>query len=265
MNNNSKIEERIITTPFGTIYTKKWQPAQVTTDIPIVLLHDSLGCVDLWRDFPATLAKQLQRPVIAYDRLGFGKSSARKSLPTIDFIEEEARLFFPLIKAALSLNHYIAFGHSVGGAMAINIAASDKDCIAVITESAQAFVEKTTLKGISQAKVTFQQPTQITRLEKWHGIKAQWVLNAWTEIWLSPQFSHWSLMSCIEKVICPTLVLHGELDEFGSSAFPEFIAQKVNGFSDMLILKDCGHVPHKEMPQTIIDKVASFLSLKELK
>jgi len=256
----SKPEELIIKTPYGDIYAKKWSPRGASKNVPIILLHDSLGCIDLWKEFPKALADQLSRTVITYDRLGFGKSGTRQALPNVDFIEDEARTFFPLIKAALSLNNYIIYGHSVGGAMAINIAADDKDCIAVITEAAQAFVEELTLIGINKAKSAFKNPEKITRLEKWHGTKAKWVLNAWTEVWLSAEFANWSLASYIKQVTCPTLVLHGAQDEYGSRAFPEFIAKNVSGPSDMQILQNCRHVPHKEKPQEVIENVTSFLS-----
>jgi pimeloyl-ACP methyl ester carboxylesterase len=224
-----------------------------------LLLHDSLGSVDLWRDFPEQLADYLSRVVFAYDRLGFGKSSARDAQPSKSFIWEEADVYFPYIKKGLSIDKHILFGHSVGGAMSIAIAAIQTDCVAVITEAAQAFVEDLTVSGIKSAQKNFKKRGQVKRLEKWHGNKAEWVLKAWMDVWLSPEFAAWSLDPCIGKVRCPVLAIHGDEDEYGSIAFPEFISGKAGGESEMVILKNCGHVPHREEPQEVLDHVTSFL------
>ena len=261
---NVKTQEYFLATPYGEIYAKKWLPIKPSTDIPLILFHDSLGSVALWRDFPEVLAMKLGRIIIAYDRLGFGKSAARNSLPNIEFIAEEATLFFPLIKKALSITKYLVIGHSVGGAMAINIAAVDKDCLAVITEAAQAFVEDITLAGIVESKKAFQQLGQMERLEKWHGSKAKWVLSAWIDVWLSPEFSNWCLAPGIKEVTCPTLVIHGDSDPYGSRAFPEFITNNVSGKSEMLIFANCGHIPHKEFPDELMTKVVLFLKQHDI-
>lgn len=256
-------EEHYITLNQGTIFVKKWLPSTANmpakNKAPLVLLHDSLGSVDLWRDFPVMLVEQLQRPVIAYDRLGFGKSDVRYDLPSLNFINEEASLYFPQIKAQLGIADYVLFGHSVGGGMAVHIAAHDADCIAVITVAAQAFVEDMTRQGIETAKAQFAKAGQIERLAKWHGEKATWVLRAWTDIWLADEFRDWSLAPVIKQVNCPVLAIHGSNDEYGSSAFPEYISQNVSGHGEMLLLDDCGHVPHREKPQETVAAVCEFL------
>lgn len=254
-----KIEEFTVEVPGGFVYVKRWTPESNSIKSPLILLHDSLGSVDLWRDLPSTLVEKLGRCVVAYDRLGFGKSEARDLIPSIEFIEEEAIKYFPAIKEYLSIQSYVLLGHSVGGGMAINIASRDHDCQAVITVSAQAFVEDLTIRGIQEAKQMFEQSGQIERLEKWHGSKAKWVLHAWTDVWLSPEFADWSLQSSIENVYCPILAIHGENDEYGSSAFPEYISENAAGQAGMLLMRNCGHMPHKEKPQEMIDAVKGFL------
>ncbi|VVS90965.1 alpha/beta fold hydrolase [Desulfoluna spongiiphila] len=253
------VEHRFIVTDAGSFHAKKWTPQNPSSSVPIVLLHDSLGCVDLWRHFPGTLAESLSLCVIAYDRLGFGRSTPRNELPSIHFIEEEATDYFPSVKMHLNLGSYILFGHSVGGAMAVNIAARDEGCVAVITEASQAFVEDRTVAGINAAKKAFDDPGQMDRLKKWHGSKAEWVLRAWTDTWLSSEFSDWSLDNCMGEVTCPVLAIHGDNDEYGSTAFPEYIAHKAGGISEMTILSNCGHIPHKEKPEEVINTIKLFL------
>ncbi len=254
------ITDLSVDVPGGSLFVRTWVPGLVSDPVPVILLHDSLGCVGLWRKFPELLARSLGRPVVAYDRLGFGRSSERHGLPGIHFILEEAEIYFPLIKSALGFSEYVLLGHSVGGGMAVCIAALSPDqCKSLITESAQAFVEDRTLAGIRQAQQQFNDPGQFEKLGKWHGTKSRWVLDAWTELWLSPDFADWSLEPHICRVTCPVLAIHGDQDEFGSKAFPEFICQRVTGAAQLYILEGCGHVPHHERPAEIVDRISLFL------
>lgn len=263
-----KITTFDIATPQGNIHAKRWQVEAENIDnaenCPVVLLHDSLGSVDLWRDFPENLAIRFAnqgqpRAVIAYDRLGFGQSDAREQLPSFDFIAEEATDYFPLIKKHLGIDDFIVIGHSVGGAMGVHIASTHADCQALVTMASQAFVEQKTIDGIMNAKTQFAQAGQIERLQKWHGDKANWVLSAWTDIWLADAFKTWLLDGVMNKVTCPVLAIHGENDEYGSTAFPEFISQSTDK-GEMLIFSDCGHMPHKEQKQQTIDAIVKFLA-----
>ena len=195
---NSK--DKFVTLPSGKIFTKTWNPEPISKgSTPIFLLHDSLGCVDTWRELPAKIASENQCPVIAYDRLGFGKSSRLEKLPSIHFISEEFEVFQQILKE-LKIKSYILFGHSVGGAMALIIASQDPNCLGVITESAQAFVEPLTREGIQKAKLDFANQERFEKLKKYHGEKSEWVLNSWSEIWLSENFANWSLKNEIKKI-----------------------------------------------------------------
>lgn len=254
-----KTETLQVTTPQGNIYVYKWIPQHVTDTTPIILLHDSLGCVNLWRDFPEKLAEACSRVVIAYDRLGYGQSDAKHTLPELAFIEEEATHYFPELKRQLGLGAYVLLGHSVGGGMSITIAAHDKDCKGVITVSAQAFVEELTLQGIEAARIQFAEPAQLDRLRKWHDAKAPWVLSAWVDLWLAPEFRDWTLQPVLERTHCPVLAVHGDKDEYGSNAFPAAIVEHAQGRSEQLILENCGHTPHREKPDELIGAVNQFL------
>ena len=258
--NNQSVTDYSIQTPKGKIFACSWKPKKTINRVPMVLFHDSLGCIQLWRDFPEVLANATGRQVFAYDRLGFGRSDKREDKPTADFIEVEAKEYFPLVKKALGLNEFIGFGHSVGGAMAVTCAFhQQRDCVAVITEAAQAFVEDRTLEGISVAKKNFEDSSQFSKIEKYHSDKALWVLRAWTDVWLSKEFSEWSLKEILPSLQCPLLAIHGLNDEYGSQKFPEMIANLSGGPSKKLILPDCGHVPHKERPNEVLSAVTEFL------
>lgn len=251
--------------PHGRIFARIWSPAsdrnKILTDIPIVLFHDSLGCVDLWRSFPAELSAATGHRVIAYDRLGFGRSDPRYDRLTMDFIAVEAKNFFPVIREQLHFTRFIAFGHSVGGGMAANCAAEfASDCEVLITESAQAFPEDRTLQGILVAKEQFKEHKQFQRLKKYHGEKAEWVLDAWTETWLHPAFASWSLESVMPRVLCPLLAIHGDLDEYGSTRHPKMLSQFCGGPSQVEIMPDIHHMPHRERSEMVIRLVSDFIS-----
>lgn len=240
------------------VFVKTWTPDKLENETVIILLHDSLGCVDMWKSFPEKLSEKVNRKVIAYDRLGFGKSSVRSKLPSINFVSEEAEVVLALLKA-LSINNFSIFGHSVGGAMAVEIAAVlPQNCLSIVTESAQAFVEDRTRAGILKAKEEFAKPEVFAKLEKYHGTKTNWVLDAWIKVWLSPEFSNWSLRDALPKVKCPLLVIHGDQDEYGTLAFPKMISELTGGKSELQIISNCGHVPHREKPEIILDLTKNF-------
>ena len=249
----------------GKLYAQSWVPAHASTSAaPIVLMHDSLGAVALWRDFPERLAQLTQRTVIAYDRLGFGQSDARQDVLSTQFVQEEAAYYFPQVRAQLGFKRFVLLGHSVGGGMALSTAAHlGADCQAVITIAAQAFVEELTTAGIREARAQFQDPAQITRLAKYHGDKARWVVDAWTETWLSNAFAQWSLDQVLSQVQCPVLALHGEHDEYGTRAHPQRIADGVSGPSMAVLIPGAHHTPHREMPDEVLAHIQRFLQAAE--
>ena len=250
-----------IDTPSGALHARRCRPGDAEgKGSPIVLMHDSLGCVALWRDFPARLAEATGREVIAYDRLGYGRSAPYPGPQPTDFIEEEAASFCA-VREQLALERFVMLGHSVGGCMAAEIAARHTDgCEALVTVAAQAFTEPRTLAGIREAERGFAEPGRMARLEKHHGHKAGWVLEAWVETWHSAPFAHWTLDASLAGVRCPTLAIHGEHDEFGSLAQPRRIASLTPGPAEPTILPDCGHVPHRECPERLIDAIRPFLT-----
>ena len=254
------VEDRWVDGEAGRVFVRRW-PVEGSGRAPIVLLHDSLGSVAQWRDFPSKLAQATSREVIAYDRLGFGQSDPRDERPSPGFVREEATSSCAAVRDALQLQHFVLFGHSVGGAMALEIAAAEgARCVGVVSESAQAFVEPRTRAGIRDAKAAFASDAQMARLQRWHGDKARWVLEAWTEVWLDASFDDWSLRDCLPRVHCPVLAIHGDGDEYGSLSFPCTIADGVAGPSRMVALQGCGHVPHREQEAVVFEIVTEFLA-----
>lgn len=253
--------EHSVQTPDGRLFVRTWQPegAQVQRP-PFVLLHDSLGSVALWREFPEALVQTTGRPVVAYDRLGHGQSDAAHDLPPADFVALEAQAGLKPVLDQLKLDRCILLGHSVGGGMAVNAAVQMPHRIAaVITVAAQAFPEDRTLKAIAEAKVQFQDESQLARLQRYHGEKARWVVDAWTESWLSPAFASWHVRDVLPLVKCPLLALHGEHDEYGTAVHPQIYSDLCGGPSRLLLLPQAHHLPHREQPQAVAELVQAFV------
>lgn len=255
------IQDHRIETPRGRLFARSWTVDSSEGTAPVVLLHDSLGSVALWRDFPGVLAQAAGRRVIAYDRLGFGQSDAHPGPIETDFIRTEAQRGFAAIRKALAIDDFVILGHSVGGGMATWIASDfGESCRALITESAQAFVEDRTLQGIRDAERGFAEPGQIERLARYHGDKARWVLDSWVQSWLSPIFADWRLDGSEIRPVCPVLAIHGEADEFGSPIHAERIAALTSGPATAHIITGCGHVPHRERETEVTALFTTFLA-----
>lgn len=255
--------------PGGRLWVQRWDPVsaavapadEAPSRTPLVLLHDSLGCVQLWRDFPAQLAQATGRSVVAYDRLGFGQSDACAHDLAPDFVATEATGGLAAVRAALGLEQVLLLGHSVGGGMAVCAAAQlGAACQGLVTIAAQAFVEDRTREGIRTAQAGFAQPGALERLARYHGDKAAWVLNAWTATWLSPAFADWSLQAWLPQLACPLLAIHGEADEYGSLAHPRQIVAGCAGQATALVLPGCGHVPQRERTAEVLQAVADHLA-----
>ncbi|AHV94330.1 alpha/beta fold hydrolase [Bordetella holmesii] len=251
-------QDHFIETDHGRLFARRWHAGETGLP-PVVLLHDSLGCVALWRDFPARLAQAAGRDVIAYDRLGFGCSDAHPGRLDLDFVSQEAESGLRCVREQLEIGPFVAMGHSVGGGMAIVAAGRyAHDCWGLITESAQVFAESRTLSGIRQAREDFALPGQLDRLKKYHGDKAAWVLSAWVDSWLSPDFVQWNLDTALAEVRCTVLALHGDSDEYGSLIHAERIAGQTGG--QKKVFAQCGHVPHREQPEAVLAVIGAWLA-----
>lgn len=245
----------------GRMFSRRWQldavqPAAERS--PLVLFHDSLGCVALWRDFPERLVRATGRPVVAYDRLGFGQSDPRSGRPPLGFVAEERHRYFEPVREQLGIDRFVALGHSVGGGKAVHVA-RDPRCEALVTVAAQAFVEDRTVVGLRAAREAFRSPDQPERLARHHGDKAAWALDAWLGNWLDPRFAAWSLTEALPLVSCPVLAIHGDQDEYGSTRHAEAIARGVSGPARVEVLAGAGHVPHRECPERMVALVSEFL------
>jgi pimeloyl-ACP methyl ester carboxylesterase len=226
----------------------------------VVFLHDSLGCIPLWRDFPKQLGELSRCNVLLYDRHGYGASgNFVKPKRQIDYLEDEAAVLIKLLET-LNIQQPILFGHSDGGSIALIATAKYPGKItAVITEGAHIFVEAETLKGIREAIDQYQTTDLKTKLEKYHGDKTDAMFNAWTKTWTSDAFQSWTIENFLPLVQCPVLVIQGEKDEFGTIAQVDGIVNQVSRKATKAVLPGIQHNPHKENPELILTLTADFI------
>ena len=116
-----------------------------------------------------------------------------------------------------------------------------------------------TLEGIRAARESFRDPAQRERLARYHGAKAPWVIEAWTENWLAPGFASWSALDTLPKVHSPILAIHGEDDEYGTTRHAKLISERCGGRSQLELMAKTGHLPHREQPARVIELMSAFL------
>jgi len=226
----------------------------------LVFLHDSLGCIELWRDFPQKLADAADCNFLVYDRLGYGKSEpASTNERNNDYMELEADFLHELL-AELEQKNAILFGHSDGGSIALIAAGKyPKNIKAVIAEAAHIFVEDITLEGIEYAKSSYESLNMSERLAKYHGDKVDFVFSAWTETWMKPEFHSWNIEHFLPTITCPVLFIQGEDDEYGSLEQVNKTLEQVSGVAEKLIIPEIGHTPHRESPKEVLEKSWEFI------
>ncbi len=235
-----------------------YQGTKETTET-IVFLHDSLGCISLWRDFPEKLGNTLHYGYMSYDRRGYGLSAPFGDEPRqTDYMETEADVLIELL-AQSGIDKPILFGHSDGGTIALLAAAKYPDKIkAVITQGAHVFVEDITLDGIERAKEQYHAGLK-ERLEKYHDAKTQALFEAWTETWLSEVYRNWNIEHFLPQIQCPVLVIQGSEDEYGSADQVQAIVQQTSGPAEACMIINAGHSPHKQSERWVIDCCYTFL------
>lgn len=225
----------------------------------IVFLHDSLGCIRTWRDFPEALSRATGCNAFIYDRQGHGLSCAFSESRKANYLLKEADILLELLRIE-EIEKPILFGHSDGGSIALIAASLAPDDIrAVVTEGAHVFVEDITLGGIMAAKQQLASTNLFERVARYHGDKTKALFSAWMDTWLSEEYREFNIEHLLPDIQCPVLVLQGAHDEYGSARQVESIAGKVGGKSESVLIEDARHTPHKEATEITLKLAANFI------
>lgn len=226
----------------------------------LVFLHEGLGSVAMWKDFPRRLCTMAGCPGLVYDRLGYGKSAPLVQPRSIHYLHEYALIELPQVLAQLLAGRpYIVIGHSDGGSIALlHAAAQPAGLLGVATEAAHVFVEDVTLDGIRAAQVAWD-AGKLGGLERYHGAKTAQIFHAWSDTWLAPPFARWNIEYLLAAIACPVLALQGADDQYGTPAQLDAITARAPAARQAL-LPGCGHTPHQESPAAVLDALAGFIA-----
>ena len=223
----------------------------------IVMLHEGLGSVSMWRDFPEQLARATGRRALVYSRYGYGRSSPIEAPRTVDYMHEEARRWLPVILERLRVRRPILFGHSDGASIAlIHAAAAASDVAGVVALAPHVKVEDLTVSSIAAAKAAYLQTDLPARLSR-HHVDADGAFWGWNRIWLDPAFRHWNIEALLPRIRCPILAIQGEDDEYGTMEQVESIARAAPR-ATLLSLVGCRHSPHRDQPEAVLAAVTEF-------
>jgi pimeloyl-ACP methyl ester carboxylesterase len=260
----------------------------------LVFLHDGLGCVDTWRDFPAALAAATGCGALLYSRAGYGGSETLPGPWPVSFMHDEALAALPELLAALAVRDGFLVGHSDGGSIALIYAAAHPAAQAggsgpgasgasegpgdglrhdpgsrsgagpgwlrgLALEAPHVFVEPVCLESIGKLPALYRQTDLWRRMVRYHGANAEGCFESWVEVWLRPEFRAWSIADALPWVRCPVLAIQGDQDGYGTLAQLRALAAGCGGEAETLVLPGCGHTPHRQRRDATLAAMTAFV------
>jgi len=226
----------------------------------LIFLHEGLGSVALWRDFPAKLAAATGAAAAVYSRYGYGKSAPLAKPHATDYMHKEALEALPELREKLGLANPILIGHSDGASIALIHAGSGRWPVrALVLEAPHVFVEDVTVASIEAAKETYRTTDLSARLGRYHADpdNAFW---GWNDIWLHPDFRRWNIEDVLPGVHCPVLAIQGADDEYGTLGQIDAVERGVRGPFERRVLPNCKHSPHRDQEAATLAAMAAFIA-----
>lgn len=229
----------------------------------IVFLHEGLGCVEMWRDFPQDLANATGCGALVYSRTGYGSSSPVAVAPrSTRYLYDEAEIALPALLAAFSIERCILVGHSDGASIAL-IHAAIKNISgrvqSIIVEAPHCFVEDISVTSIQRIKVAFETTDLREKLARRHGTNVDCAFWGWNGMWLDPAFRSFNIEHLLPAISVPVLAIQGADDEYGTIRQIETLEQKCLGSVERLLLDACGHSPHRDCRDETLQAMTEFI------
>jgi pimeloyl-ACP methyl ester carboxylesterase len=224
----------------------------------LVFLHEGLGSVAMWRDFPRNAAQATGCAAVVYSRYGYGQSDVLREARAVDYMHVEALEVLPELLAKLEIPEPILVGHSDGGSIALIHAAAHDRVRGLVVMAPHVFVEDISVKSIAEAKTAFETTDLPQKLGRYHADAAKTFLG-WNDIWLLPDFRSWNIEDALPRIHCPVLAIQGFDDEYGTMAQLDAIARQTGGPIELLRLAACRHSPHRDQPKVVIEAMSRFV------
>ena len=225
----------------------------------IVMLHEGLGSVTMWKDFPRRIAEVTGCGVLVYSRYGHGKSDRLAENRSADFLHHEAKVVLPELLRQFEIQRPILLGHSDGASIALIFAGTWPERVrGLVLEAPHVFVEDYGLRSTIAIRTLYESTDLRQRLGRHHDHVDE-MFHGWNDIWLDSQFRDWNIEEYLPPITSPLLVIQGEQDEYGTVAHVEVIQHKVSR-AQSLILPRCGHSPHRDRRDLTLDAISKFVA-----
>jgi pimeloyl-ACP methyl ester carboxylesterase len=226
----------------------------------LVLLHEGLGCVAMWRDFPQDLAMRTGCGVLVYSRPGYGQSDPMPLPRPLTYMHDEANRVLPAVLDQANVRKAILVGHSDGASIATIYAGSRQDfrVRGLVLLAPHFFVEDVSIRSIAAARTAYESGTLRARLQRYHR-DVDVAFRGWNDVWLDPAFRKFRIDDAIAHIRVPILIVQGAADEYGTEAQVRLAEDEAYCPVEVVMLQNCGHSPQIDAPNATLDAIAAFV------
>ena len=243
----------------GHMLEYQWIDGTGAASPALVFLHEGLGSIRQWRDFPEKVAKATGCRALVYDRYGYGNSDVlRESRVGVQFMHDGGLMELPELLRNLRIEKPILVGHSDGASIALIHAGAGHPVRGVAVMAPHVFIEDMCVNSIQEAERQFETTDLAERLGRYHR-DARRTFHLWADAWLDPAFRKWNIEAYLPGIQCPVLAIQGQDDEYGTMAQLDSIQRQVKGPCELLKLPACGHSPHKDQPERVLNSLSNFI------
>jgi pimeloyl-ACP methyl ester carboxylesterase len=255
-------ESNPVQSSFVTVQGRRLEYRRIAATRPatpaLVFLHEGLGSVSLWRDFPDRLAQATGCGTVVYSRYGYGRSDVLEAPHKVDYMHREAREVLPELLDKLGILDPLLVGHSDGASIALLYASTHPGMKGLVVEAPHVFVEDISVASIAASRVAFETTDLPTRLGRHHADAAK-TFYGWNDIWLHPDFRAWNIEACLPGITCPLLAIQGLDDEYGTLRQLAAVESGAGGRVEVVKLGECRHSPHRDQPEATLEAMARFI------
>ena len=238
----------------------EWLDAAEPGKPALVFLHEGLGSIRQWRDFPLQVVQATGCRALLYSRYGYGQSDVlAEPRAGVDFMHREALEALPELLERLAIERPVLVGHSDGASIALIHAGAGHAVRALALMAPHVFVEPVCVQSIRKASAAFDATDLAQRLGRYHRDPRK-TFHLWADVWLDPEFLKWNIEASLPAISCPVLAIQGADDEYGTTAQLEAIKRGVRGPCELVQLPACGHAPFRDQPRATLDALTKFIA-----